>query len=108
MDAAVGRRGRLKKLGIAFYCWVKGYFEANNVDQLSSMPDSEKESIEGERVQRNKIPGYSTVDFWEAVDIWRDWKIFGNPEGGGAMDQGALWRDIIRIMYSCAGKHKVE
>jgi hypothetical protein len=66
------------------------------------------ESIEGQRVKRNTLPGYATVDFWESVGMWRDWKLLGNPEGGGTMDQGALWLDVIRIMQSCADKAKVE
>lgn len=110
MDATERRRGRTKKLAIAFYAWAKGYFEDNYKTQLLEMGDNEKETVETilERIQRNKLPGYATIDFWEAVQMWRDWKTFGNPYSGGYMDQGALWLDVVRLMDSCSKKMRVE
>jgi hypothetical protein len=107
---------------VAFYCWAKGYFEKTSADQLRDIPASTKmsdmeaipfvwneetESM-GIRVQRRDLPDYSTPDFWEAVGMWKDWKMFGFPNGGGSMDQPTLWFDIIRLMQSCAEKMKVE
>ena len=110
MATAERGRGRLKKLAIAFYAWAKGYFEEGNKAQLLAMGDGEKETVETvlERVQRNKLPGYATVDFWEAVQMWMDWKTYGNPEAGGTMDQGALWLDVMRLMETCSRKMRVE
>jgi hypothetical protein len=110
MASAERGRGRLKKLAIAFYAWAKGYLEEHNKAQLLAMGDSEKETVETvlERVQRNKLPGYADDNFWEAVQMWRDWKCYGNPEAGGTMDQGALWLDVMRVMNTCAQKMRVE
>jgi hypothetical protein len=56
----------------------------------------------GVRMQRNSFPGYSTVDFWEAVQMWRTFSEFGFPDSGGTNDQGALWLDVVRTMKNCA------
>ncbi len=110
-----GGRGRLKKLAIAFYCWSKGYFTDDGIRELKSLPvatcESEKEGIPvwdsergrmGIRIDRNKLPDYATADFWEAVQMWRDWQTFGNPEAGGTNDQPALWRTIVKHMEDCS------
>jgi hypothetical protein len=101
-------RGRLKKLAIAFYCWSKGYLTPDGSRELKSIPDatceSEKEGIPalGIRIDRNKLPDYANEDFWEAVQMWNDWKTFGNPESGGTNEQPALWLLVIRYMESCS------
>ena len=121
MEPADGRGDRPKKLTVAFYCWAKGYFEKERSSQLRGIPEStknaDKEAIPfvwneetgtmGIRVQRRSLPDYSTPDFWEAVGMWRDWKMLGFPNSGGSMDQPALWLDIIRLMQSCADKMEV-
>jgi hypothetical protein len=93
-----------KKLKIAFYCWVKGYFEPTNARNLEAMGEKDMETIETvkERIQRRSLPGYATEDFWEAVSMWRDYSEFGYPDAGGANDQGALWLDVVRLMKECA------
>jgi len=109
--AEAGRgRGRTKKLQIAFFGWAKGYFLPPYCDQLKDLGPKDMETVTtvGERVQRRSLPGYATDDFWEAVQIWRDWKTFGNPEAGGVLDQPCLWLDVVRVMQSCADKMKVE
>ncbi|MGV0982619.1 MAG: hypothetical protein ACOYB0_09680 [Polynucleobacter sp.] len=58
----------------------------------------------GIRLQRNLIPGYATADFWEAVQMWTDWKEFGFPCAGGTQDQPALWLIIVRLFQSCFKK----
>jgi hypothetical protein len=105
------RRGRLKKLAIAFYCWSRGYFTEAGSKELKALPSatcgSEKEGIPiwdherkrmGIRIDRNKLPDYATADFWEAVRMWQDWKTFGFPEAGGVNDQPYLWLLIVRNM----------
>lgn len=111
MGKTNGRGGRLKKLAIAFYCWTRGYFSADSIRELRSMPDStcesEKEGVPiwdsergrlGIRVERNRIPEYASEDFWEAVQMWKDWKTFGFPESGGLNNQPCLWTMVIRNM----------
>jgi hypothetical protein len=61
-----------------------------------------------ERIPRNTFPDYSTPDFWEAVQMWRDWQTFGFPEAGGLNDQPCLWLDIMRLFNQWAHKMKVE
>ena len=114
MGCARWRGGRPKKLAVAFYCWVRGYFKAENKKRLAGIPratkESEKEAIEflGERFDRSTFPGYDTPIFWEALQIWRDWKSFGFPWEGGTLNQGALYFDILRIMQTCGRVMKVE
>lgn len=97
-----------KKLRVAFYCWVKGYFEKGLTDRLRSVPPSSKMSERelvttvNERVQRCELPDYATPEFWEAVQMWMDWRTFGFPYAGGNMDQPALWMDVMRVMNECA------
>lgn len=117
-----GRGGYLKKLMIAFYCWVKGYFNSGSIEQLRALPStkkmSEMEAIpwifdeetgkQGKRFQRNSFPDYDTEDFREAVRMWRDFERFGFPRAGGQYDQPALWIDIVRTMQFCADKMGVK
>jgi hypothetical protein len=110
MEPTVRGRGRTKKLQIAFYSWVKGYFVDPFREQLKGLGEKEMETVTtaGIRVQRRSLPDYATADFWECVQMWRDWEIFGNPESGGTLDQPALWFDIVRVMQDCADNMKVE
>jgi len=62
----------------------------------------------GIRIQRNLIPDYATKDFWEALGLWRDWKMFGFPHSGGTDEQGALYMDILRVIQSYAEKMGVS
>ena len=102
--------GRLKKLAIAFYGWAKGYFDPKWRAQFQDMSEHDMETVETvmERIQRRSIPSYATDDFWEAINMWRDYRDFGFPEAGGLNDQPALWLDVVRLMMSCAKKMKVE
>jgi len=102
---------------------VKGYFGSKDMmDSLRNEPttkllsemegfanvwDENKQRF-GIRLQRNSLPDYATEDFWEAVQMCRDWKTFGFPEHGGMNDQGALWSDVIRAMQRCGTELKVE
>jgi hypothetical protein len=101
---------------------VKGYFEPANAAKLREIPESPRRSdmeaiplaideatgTMGIRLQRRTLPDYATDDFWEAVDMWRDWKTFGFPDAGGMNDQGALWRMVMRVMERCGSEMKVE
>jgi hypothetical protein len=101
---------------------VKGYFEEANAARLREIPESTRKSdmeaiplaIDertgkmGVRLQRCTLPDYATDDFWEAVEMWRDWKTFGFPEPGGMNDQGSLWRLVIKVMERCGSELKVE
>jgi hypothetical protein len=88
---------------------MDGLREEPNTELLSEMEgfehiwDDEKQRY-GIRLQRNSLPDYATVDFWEALRMWRDWKMFGFPKSGGSDDQGALYMDIIRTMQLYADK----
>lgn len=114
--AEPGAHGRAeKKLAIAFYCWVKGYFKKSTMQALGEIPaatcESEKEGIPiamddhgemGLRVDRRDLPGYLTDDFLGALKLWRDWKEFGFADSGGTNNQGSLYMDVLRYFQECA------
>jgi hypothetical protein len=87
-------------------CWSKGYFEKKNIEIFSEMGEKHLETIAGERIQRRKIPGYATQDFWEAVEMWGTWKTFGLPEAGGLNDQPMLWMDLVSMIESWTRRAK--
>ena len=65
---------------------------------------SEQEAIPGLgiRVQRNTLPDYATDDFWEAVQMWKQWRSMKiPPNAGGSMDQPCLWWDVVSTMEQC-------
>jgi len=70
---------------------------------------SEQEAIPelGIRVQRNTLPGYATSDFWESVQMWKQWRSMRMaPNAGGSMDQPCLWWDVVSTMersYEASG-----
>lgn len=71
----------------------------SEMEGIPGVWDEEKNS-RGIRIQRNSIPDYATEDFWEAIGLWSDWKMFGFPEVGGSNDQGGLYMDILRAMQT--------
>jgi hypothetical protein len=114
------RRGRAKKLKVAFYLWAKGYFDGNTAEAMKAEPTAtllsemegvpgiwnEEKKTYGIRVQRNKIYTYATEDFWEAAQMWQDWKTFGFLCAGGTEDQPALYLDIIRSMENFSKEYR--
>lgn len=76
---------------------------------MKRMDLREEETIETTmvRLPRCTLPGYETVDFWEAIDMWKEWTLFGFPNNGGTMDQGALWLEVIKVLQYCAQRMKV-
>lgn len=84
--------------------------ETKLLSEMEGFPyiwDEEKERF-GIRLQRNRLPDYATVDFWEALQMWNDWQEFGFPEDGGTNNQGALWMVIVRTFEKCAQRIRAE
>lgn len=54
---------------------------------------------------RGEIPTYFTDSFWESVLLWRNWRNFGLPNGGGWLHERPEVIQVItiideeRIMY---------
>lgn len=72
----------------------------SEMEGIPGIWDEEKKRM-GIRIQRNSIPDYATDDFWESVQLWTDWKMFGFAEHGGINEQGGLYMDILRTLQTC-------
>ena len=121
MEEAIRGGARNKKLAIAFCCWARGYYDSkekmdgfrnapttkllSEMEGFATIWDEEKKRF-GIRLNRNLLPDYATSEFWEAVQMWNDWKTFGFPNAGGSLDQGALYIAVLRCMNECAQNGK--
>ena len=89
---------RLKKLRIAFYLLLEGYF--SKADSFwKAFPDTATENVLGEKIRRNTYGKYRNLpefnDFVQGWRLWRDKNMLPFPPGRAWTDQPAHVIDIF-------------